>query len=260
MCQILGSSFNTEVSYKHILPEFQELSLLNPDGWGISLYPEGQLMLSKDSMQMCKSPKAMQLMSRSDLKSKIMLAHVRAKNNSIISDKDSHPFSVLYEGKHYSYVHNCGVTHDQDDNFINSKSIKPRHFFPDSGNAAEKIFCYVMDELKVNQITEWNKDSFEFLNKTFLELNNNRFLNALMTEGENVFVYSSCVGYGMYAVHRDINTKEIQTKKTKTTHRFTQSEDHEEGWLFSTSKLTDENWVSLEAGKLHVFNNGIKIF
>ncbi len=260
MCQILGSSFNTEVSFKHILPEFQELSLLNPDGWGIATYSNGKCHIEKDSLPMMKSPKASQLIHRPDLKSKLLLAHVRQMNNSRVDDANCHPFYCEYENKTFSYVHNCGLLNNQRRDYLIANEIKPRHFYPKSSNQAEKIYCYIMDELKEFHLKEWNQYGFEFLNKTFNELNENRLLNAIMTDGENLFVYPGYEGYGIYAVHRDINTKEIKTKKTKTTYRFTQSEDHEEGWLFSTSKLTDENWISLEAGKLHVYRNGLQIY
>jgi len=253
-------SFNTEVGFNHTLPEFKELSKLNPDGWGLSVYPDGQCTIEKDSLSMMKSPKALNLIARSDLKSKLLLAHVRNKNNSIINDENCHPFHCEYQNKTYSYVHNCYLINNMRKDYIIANRITPRHFHPISTNQAEKIFCYIMDELKENQIIDWNHDSFEFLNQTFNNINNNRLLNAIMSEGEYLFVYLSDLGYGIYAVQRNINTKEIKMNKTKTTHHFDSSFDHEEGWLFCTSKLTDENWIQLENAKLHVYKDGQKVY
>ncbi len=260
MCQILGMSFNIEVGFNHTLPEFKELSRFNPDGWGISAYPNGKCTIEKDSLPMMKSPKAIQLLNHSDLKSMLLLAHVRFMNNSRVDDENCHPFHCEYENKTFSYVHNCFLINNQRRDYVIANRIIPRHFHPKSTNQAEKIFCYIMDELNDNQVKDWNQETFEFLNKTFSELNNNRRLNALMTDGEYLFVYPNYDGNGIYAVQRDINTKEIKMNKTKTTHHFDSSSDHEEGWLFCTSKLTNENWVQLESGKLHVYKEGQKIY
>ncbi|HOP95088.1 MAG: class II glutamine amidotransferase [Dictyoglomaceae bacterium] len=254
MCELLGMSFNLPVTPKISFKGFRKRSEQNPDGWGIAFYPDESVQVIKEPLKAAESPLSEFLQDYSGLESKIFIAHVRYSSKGPKSHKNTHPFSRELNGKEYVFAHNGTIDY---------KSLKLGRFKPIGETDSEYVFCYLLSCIEQRNISEWEKEDFEWLTEKLQEINRYGKLNCLFSDGELLFSYHNQDGYkGLYFLHREPPYGKVtlldedwaidlaEEKSTKQT-----------GYIIATNKLTDEEeWQKFEPGKLRVFKDGKMIY
>jgi glutamine amidotransferase len=121
MCRLLGLVANKPVDIKFSLQRFKKFSTNNPDGWGIGWYENNSPMVFKQGIS--ANDKGSQLPELSkEVRSKIIITHVRKKTVAPASVINSHPFQY----KNWLFAHNGFVDGKYLLSLLKNEHIKER--------------------------------------------------------------------------------------------------------------------------------------
>lgn len=151
MCRLLGLLANKSVDLEFSLSKFKDLSAYNPDGWGIGWYENNSSQVFKQGISANANNSQFKHRSK-EVRSNIIIAHVRKRTGAKPSEKNSHPFKY----NNWLFAHNGSVDREGllvllKDKF--SKRLK--------GETDSEVYFYwilqCIDERK--DIVEWHKKS-----------------------------------------------------------------------------------------------------
>jgi len=252
MCRLLGLIANKPVDLKFSLERFEEFASWNPDGWGIGWYEEGKPKIFKEGISALDSKKFLTLSK--EVRSKIIITHVRKGTEGESSERNSHPFQY----GNWIFAHNGSVNRK----YLLSQ-LKEEYKNNLKGETDSEVYFYYLI-----QCIEENKDVVDGIKKAIDKIMESSYigLNFLLSDGNNLYAFRyskySKDYYSLYKLKRDPSTPgliEYLSKETKALIR-SKSLKGEKAVLVCSEKLTkDENWEEINIGSLLVINNNLTI-
>lgn len=257
MCELFGLCANKPVNISFTWRGFKRRGGFNFHGWGVAWY------LSDDKLAgLVKEPKPAPSSSIANLltkglRSHMVISHVRYKSKGSVSFVNTHPFVRRFGGRDWVFAHNGTLR-----GFIDFAESRLRGYKPVGDTDSEHAFCFILDELSRNTSDTtnvlnlsriiWNLalriarfGKFNFL------LSNGAFLFAFMTEPNTLHYLIRHPPHTGYAVLRD-DDHEIDLSLRKGAD--------EAAVLVATTKLTNENWVTLRRNEMIVAHSGDILF
>lgn len=251
MCELLGLSFNKAVRPNLSFKGFRLESETNPDGWGITFYPDKSAQVIKEPLEAEKSLLSEFIENYPKIRSKTFISHVRLNSVSKPAFMNTHPFQRELNGKEFAFAHN-GTLNDYE------KDFDITEFKRIGKTDSEAAFCHLLNKIKDKKITFSDDSSYKWLLGEIRHINNYGKFNCLFSDGKYLFCYYDMNGYNsLFYIHREApyghthlsdEHFDIHLKKQKATEK--------EGYIIATKPLTDEKWQKFEPGELRVFKSG----
>lgn len=250
MCELLGMSANvpTDVRFSFAgLARRGGATGPHRDGWGISFY-EGRGARSFHDPRPSADSEIARLLRDYEVKSKIVVAHVRRANRGRVGLENTHPFTRELWGRAWTFAHNGQL-----------KGVKKKPlglFHPIGTTDSEHAFCWLLDRLRA-QFTELPtatalRKALEIL---FRELAPMGVLNALLTEGRCLYAFST---KPLFYIERrapfgraTLIDEDLQVDFSQVT-----TPDDRVAVLASAPLTRDEEWSTLPLQQLSIFCDG----
>jgi predicted glutamine amidotransferase len=256
MCELLGINFNKPVSCGFSFRGFARRSNLNPHGWGIALYPEGDkaVQVIKESLRAGASELAGFVKHYPCFHSHVFLSHVRYATSKVCY-ANTHPFVREVNGREYAFAHNGVLTNYQGE-------LPLGRWKPVGSTDSEYAFCYLLNTIE-ELSSEWTQNSFAELERTIKTINQYGRFNCLLTDGEYLFCYRDRAGYkGLcYTERKPPYQGNVRLIDEDMEVNLMESKGQDEtGVIIATYPLTDEPWQDLCTGALMVFRQGQQVY
>jgi glutamine amidotransferase len=181
MCELLGMVFNLPVRPNISFRGFRRRGKTNPHGWGIAFYPDESAQIIKEPIKAKHSLLSKFLQDYQEIKSKILVGHVRLTSVGIKSHKNTHPFQRELGGKDYVFAHNGTLT--------NYKNLELGRFNPIGETDSEHTFCYLLNLIETRGIKKWNNIGFDWLAEKLERINQYGNFNCIFSDGKFLFCY-----------------------------------------------------------------------
>jgi glutamine amidotransferase len=250
MCELLGMSANVPTDVRF---SFAGLARRgggtgpHRDGWGIAFY-EGRGARAFHDPQPSAESEIARLLRDYDLKSRIVIAHVRRANRGRIGLENTHPFTRELWGRAWTFAHNGQL-----------KAVKKKPlgaFRPIGATDSEHAFCWLLEQLRARFAELPPRKALEkTLSALLAELASLGVFNILLSEGRCLYTFSN---KKMYYIERcapfgaaTLIDEDLQVDFSKVT-----GADDRVAVVASAPLTRDESWRSLPLGKLTVFCNG----
>ena len=143
MCQLLGMNCNVPTDICFSFTGFRLRgggTDVHQDGWGIAFFEGKGVRQFLDPLPSVHSPIA-ELVRNYPIKSTNVIAHIRKATQGVVSLENTHPFMRELWGFYWIFAHNGNVP-DFHKDFNGS-------FLPVGSTDSEKVFCWIMQELKL---------------------------------------------------------------------------------------------------------------
>ncbi len=250
MCELLGMSANvpTDVRFSFAgLARRGGATGPHRDGWGISFY-EGRGARSFHDPRPSADSEIARLLRDYEVKSKIVVAHVRRANRGRVGLENTHPFTRELWGRAWTFAHNGQL-----------KGVKKKPlglFHPIGATDSEHAFCWVLDQLRA-QFSELPTAPAlrKALESLFRELAPMGVLNALLTEGRCLYAFCT---KPLFYIERSapfgratLIDEDLQVDFSQVT-----TPDDRVAVLASAPLTRDEQWSVLPLQKLSIFCDG----
>lgn len=188
MCMIFGLNSRTEILTNEYLKNFFRNSTQHPHGWGLAKISRSGAVIEKESIQASKSHYLKERLSV-PVEARHLLAHIRYATIGNVDYKNCHPFSGKDNlGRQWFQAHN-GTIFDYP---ALSKYTSRQTGDTDS----ERIFLYLLDNIKAAQIQKGSKlsfdERFDLLDKLVADMAKGNKLNLLLSDGRNLYVHTNC--------------------------------------------------------------------
>ncbi|MEM1689123.1 MAG: class II glutamine amidotransferase [Candidatus Hadarchaeales archaeon] len=260
MCELLGMIFNQPVRPNLSFRGFRLRGEKNRDGWGIAYYPDESVQVIKEPIRAGESLLSEFIKDYPEIRSKIIIAHVRCTSGSPVTHKNTHPFQRELGGKEFVFAHN-GTLH-------NYRALKIGRFRPVGETDSEHAFCHILASLESEieegslDINNWSKGNFRWLHDKLREINSYGDFNCLMSDGEYLFCYHDMSGYsGLCFVRRKAPFCTVRLRDEDFEVNLDAEKDpSQRGFIIASRELTYERWKKFERGELIVFRNGDMVF
>jgi predicted glutamine amidotransferase len=185
-CDMMGICFDREVRSDPLFKQFRRISEKRDfDGWGVAFYTDRSVTTFKEAIPAAKSELAQCLIDRRLLKSKILIAHLRAASVGKPSHRNTHPWTRELGGVEYAMAHVGGA----------DKRLWPYvkfgRFQPSGENCAEYMFCHILAAIDRRGVNSWDAKVFAWLHQTIARLNEVQTTSLLLSDGTHLFAYSS---------------------------------------------------------------------
>ena len=262
MCQLLGMSFNQDITPNFYFSALLSRSRLNPDGWGLACYPGEckSAVVFKEPVAGYESILTRFLCKYQELKSKIFVGHIRKATRGSLSYDNTHPFNRCYGGREFCFAHN-GI-------LLERKKLTNIAYQPMGETDSELAFCYLLSQLRrqkiksvrAGQLVGYTDTDFQLIHEILLDINERSagILNCIFSDGQYLFCYRDLrKARFLFYLRVRLNTHINKTSKNFTTD-FSHIGNFEEtkGYIIATVPLDDRKWQSFTAGHLMVFKDG----
>lgn len=230
MCEIYGFCGPVPVRLNKYTNEFWFHSRVHQDGFGYYLQDTDDFYVNQNSAMSCISD-----LRKKDFTSKLALCHIRFKTHGSVSIENCHPFIKSdIRGVKWSLIHN---------GFIEDTYYSLALETIQSGSTdSERILLLIVEA--VNSVYEhaWidNKSELAYFIYSIIE----QKLNEISSLGKVNLIFTDSYTNNMYVY---MNAKSLY-------YLFTSKGIH-----ISTTKLSDEDWVTVTPNRLHIFNDGERI-
>lgn len=227
MCEILGATSKKGRCINEYLKVFYSHSTNHPHGWGLAYMSEEKMFIHKQPIQASKS-KCLNSRLSQPIISKNILAHIRYATIGNVEPQNCHPYTKIDNFcRRWTLIHNGTIF----DYSPLNKFTKIQVGETDS----ERILLYIVEQINLAQHSECKplnaKERFDIIDKIVSDMSKNNKLNLLIFDGEYMYVH---------------------TNYAKSLH-YLESED---GIIFSTLPLTDENWQAVPFATLLAYKDG----
>lgn len=243
MCRLLGIIANKPVDLEFSLGRFKDRASWNPDGWGIGWYENNESKIFKESIAATAEGSKLPVVSK-DVRSMIIIAHVRKGTGAVPSERNSHPFKY----KDWLFAHNGSVNREYlflllIDEYKNSLK----------GETDSEVYFYW-----ILQCIEECRDIIAGVKKAVGKITTQNYsgLNFLLSNGKCLYAfrYSSHSKnyYSLYKLKRDPSESgplEFISKDTKVLLQ-SKSLKGERTVLLCSERLTEEKWEKVGFGNL----------
>jgi predicted glutamine amidotransferase len=251
MCELLGLSFNTPVRPNLSFKGFRLRGKSNPDGWGISFYPDKSTQIIKEPLEAEESLLSEFIELYPKIKSKIFVAHVRLNSTAPPAHMNTHPFGRELNGISFAFAHNGNLTNYQ-------KDFDTLNFKPVGETDSEAAFCHLLNRIKNKKIKFFDNSSYKWLLDELRYLNNYGKFNCIFSDGKHLFCYYDMNGFNsLFYLHREAPYDHTHLSDEHfDIHLKEQKSTEKEGYIIATRPLTDEKWRKFEPGELKILKNG----
>lgn len=255
MCELLALSFNQQVSPKFSFKGFRNRGDYNPDGWGLAFYPDESVQVIKEPIKAGISHLSEFLMSYPEIKSKIIIAHVRYMSSGDVKYKNTHPFQRELNGKEFVFAHNGTLN-------SNFKTFDTGRFKPVGDTDSEYAFCLILNGIDENEIGSCMSENFEWLQDKLKEINIYGDFNCVFSDSEYLYCYFDKDSYnGLHFVQRKAPYGYVRLSDEDYEIDLSEEKNKEQtGFIVATRPLTKEKWEMFNPGELIVFSRGRKVF
>ena len=244
MCELFAMSASRPTDVNH------SLALLRPrggelgphaDGWGVAFYEGRAARVFKEPVPAADS-RCLAFISEYDFQSTMVVAHIRKANPAWIgrTSANTHPFEREWNGRSWVFAHNGKLP-----GLRKSPDFAVQRFRPLGKTDSEYAFCVLLDAIAASHAQERKEPSGRAIVKTIgplvdriAELGE---FNFVLGNGESLIVYAHTK---LHALRRSCRTDGCKRKVV----------------LIATSPLTDEPWVQLAPGSIHVYAKGRECF
>ena len=219
MCRLLGIIAKEPVSPKFLLERFSEFSDDNPDGWGAGWYEDNSPKIFKQAVS-AKGAKSKISQLADRVKSKIIIAHLRAGTGTKLCHSNSHPFKY----RNWIFAHNGSVDREYLISSLKKKYKKRLRVETDS----EAYFYWIIQNI------EESEDVISGVEKAVKKTIEKKYtgLNFLLSDGK--------VLYAFRYSKRNSNYYSLYKRKTCNGNMI----------LLCSEKLTKGNWKEIKVGSL----------
>jgi len=242
MCELFGMSANHATDVNH------SLALLRPrggeigphaDGWGVAFYEGRAARIFKEPVPAAES-RCLAFISEYDFKSTTVIAHIRKANPEKIgrATANTHPFEREWNGRSWVFAHNGKLPGLRED-----RAFSVGRFRPLGDTDSEYAFCLLLGAIIASNAARSNmlaaENLVEIIEPLVAKLTAFGEFNFMLSDGEHLIVHAHT---NLHALHRTCDANGCTQKVV----------------LLATSPLTDEPWVPLENGGIHVYRKGMK--
>lgn len=249
MCRLLGLMANQAVDLEFSLGRFKKYAASNRDGWGIGWYESGKTMVYKEAGLASDDPAYDQ--RSKEVRSKIIIAHVRKAIQGEQARVNSHPFQ--YEN--WLFAHNGSVSRESLLGWLTETYKKDINGQTDS----EVYFHWILQCVREKgNVVEGIKTALAEIART-KDSNDSGGLNFLMSDGLGLYAFrfsspGSLNYYSLYYLFRNPGDRQPSEFISKETSALVRSKSlaGERAVLVCSEKLTDENWQAIKPGQLLV--------
>jgi len=250
MCRLLGVIANKPVDLEFSLGRFRKHAEQNPDGWGIGWYDEGKAKIFKEAISALQTDKLPALSKQ--VKSKIIIAHVRKGTRGAPSEVNSHPF--VYDN--WIFAHNGSLDGDR---LLHLLAEKYRSEL--KGETDSEIYFYWLlqcIEEKSGKVEDGIKAAIDEIMKGFYG-----GLNFLLSDGTNLYAFryskQSRGYYSLFVLERDPSQPALFEHISGETEALVKSKmlRGEKAVLVCSEKLTRERWKEIKPGNLLVIKGDL---
>ena len=262
MCQLLGMSFNQDITPNFYFSALLSRSRQNPDGWGLACYPGEckSAVVFKEPVAGYQSTLTRFLCKYQELRSKIFVGHIRKATRGSLSYDNTHPFNRCYGGREFSFAHN-GTLHRR-------KELNRLTYQPIGDTDSERAFCFLLSQLRRHEIKPvrageligYTDTDFLLIHEILLDINARTAgkLNCIFSDGQHLFCYRD------FQEARNLFWREVKCKRSNNetgknfTTQFSYIEPPEikKGYIIATEPLDNKKWHTFTAGHLMVFKDG----
>lgn len=256
MCEILAFNFNQAVSPAFSFDNFMVRSARQPHGWGMAWYNGPDAQIVKAPEQASLSSTARWLQQSQQVKSAIILSHLRYKTWGKPQMENTHPFDKQFGRKRWTLVHNGTLNNYK-------RGLKLKHFFPMGATDSEHAFCFLLDRIRMERKALGGvMPSFDFMEDILHQINAYGHFNAVFSDSESLFVYRDRDGYnGLQFTLRQwpFGTIAFRDNRTRIDLSAHKSPDMQGVVIATHAQTSGENWQEFTPGSLTVFRQGIAL-
>ena len=219
---------NKRISLNQYTNEFWSHAAVHKDGFGYYLVDSNDYFVSKDSAVDCLSQ-----LKNKNFRSKLALCHIRFKTHGPTAIENCHPFIKKdIHGVEWSLIHNGYI----DDT---TPYLDALNEFQSGETDSERVLLSIVET--VNNIYEhaWIDNHEEMMQFIYSAIE--KTIQDISYLGKVNLVFTDSLTNNMYVY---MNSPSLYYLVT------------ENGIHVSTTKLSNENWLSVPRNKLHIFNNG----
>lgn len=239
MCELFAMSASQPTDVNH------SLALLRPrggelgphaDGWGVAFYEDRAARVFKEPVPAAES-RCLKFIADYDFRSTMVIAHIRRANPERVgrASANTHPFEREWNGRSWVFAHNGILPGVREGGFAIGR------FRPLGETDSEHAFCVLLETIAASHPHTRTGPSTDAIVDTIRPI-----VNRMAKLGEFNFVLGN--GESLIA-HAHTNLHALRRNCHKDGCR-------REVVLLATSPLTDEPWVRLPAGRLHVYARG----
>lgn len=254
MCELFGMSFNKPVSPNLSFRGFSKRGDRNPNGWGLAFYPDKAVQIMKEPIRARDSPLSDFLKDYDGISSDLFIAHVRITSAGSTSYRNTHPFQREVGGRDYVFAHN-GTLRGYGDLVLG-------RFLPIGETDSEHAFCHIINSISARGVVEWTSEDYRWMSQLFKDINSHGNFNCILSDGERLFCYHDANGYnGLKHMRREAPFERMRMMDEELEIDLQEQKDPtQRGFIISTRKLTDEEWVDFNPGELIVFSGGVIVY
>ncbi|KYG62494.1 class II glutamine amidotransferase [Bdellovibrio bacteriovorus] len=251
MCQLLAMNCNTPTDICFSFTGFQARggrTDVHQDGWGIAFFEGRGVRVFLDAQASAHSPIA-ELVRQYPIKSKTVVAHIRKATQGIVALENTHPFMRELWGRYWIFAHNG--------NLVNFEPELDGTFLPVGDTDSEKVFCYIMQELRLRHGDQMpnNEALFATIAELTLHIGQCGEFNFLFSNDQVLMVHASTnLTYIIRKAPFATAHLKDQDMSVDFTHVTTSTDKVA---VIATTPLTEnESWTRLEPGTLCLFAEG----
>ncbi len=250
MCELLGMNANVPTDVRF---SFAGLSRRggatgpHRDGWGIAFY-EGRGARAFHDPHPSSDSEIARLLRNYDVKSRIVIAHVRRANRGRVALENTHPFTRELWGRAWTFAHNGQLK--------GVKKLPLGAFRPIGATDSEHAFCWTLEQLRQRFDALPTQGELErALTQLFGEIALLGVFNVLLSEGRRLYAYCTkklyyierCAPFG----RATLIDEDLQVDFSQVT-----TPDDRVAVIASAPLTRDETWSTLPLGRLSVFSDG----
>jgi glutamine amidotransferase len=250
MCELLGMNANvpTDVRFSFAgLARRGGATGPHRDGWGIAFY-EGRGARTFHDPQPSANSEIARLLRDYEVKSKVVIAHVRRANRGRVGLENTHPFTRELWGRTWTFAHNGQLK--------GVKKLALGAFRPVGATDSEHAFCWVMEQLRARFADLPSRAALEkVLRECFAQLSPMGVLNVLLSEGRCLYVFCNKT---LWFVERraPFGAATLIDEDLKVDFSQVTTPDDRVAVIASAPLTRDEQWAALPLKKLTVFRDG----
>jgi glutamine amidotransferase len=239
MCELFAMSASQPTDVNH------SLALLRPrggelgphaDGWGVAFYEGRAARVFKEPVPAAES-RCLKFIADYDFQSTMVIAHIRRANPERVgrASANTHPFEREWNGHSWVFAHNGILPGVRADEFALGR------FRPLGETDSEHAFCVLLEAIAASHPHARTGPSANAIVDTISPV-----VNRLAELGEFNFLLGNSESLIVHA-HTNLHVLRRSCRKDGCRRNVI---------LLATSPLTDEPWVRLPAGSLHVYAHG----
>lgn len=184
MCELFGFTANTEKDISAELRTFYGHSTEHPDGWGLALFPQGQINIEKEPIPAFESTYLSHRMTV-PISEKLVIAHIRKASVGSLQYANSHPFpGVDIFGKRWVFMHN-GTLFEEPDQAVYAERQQ-------GSTDSERILLRLLERINQESTAPTPERCAEILGSLMDQLGvpKNK-TNCMLADGEYLWVYAN---------------------------------------------------------------------